>query len=135
MATITLSKTGNQYLLAVNGWSKTKNLINITVLATDQTIEEAQDAFSGNEEIIMRDASIHITAQGYVYCRSIERIADYPVGGMDAHGDDVLMDVWKIVLADEEQTEEVEREELSAEQDQIEAEEQVEEEEQAEEAE
>lgn len=107
MATIKLSKTGNTYLLAVNGWSK-KDTLNLTVLATNEPDETAVEAFTGNEEVEMRDASIHITAQGYVYCRALERVSDYPVGGMDEHGDDILADVWKISLADTEQTEEEE---------------------------
>ena len=60
----------------------------------------------------MRDASIHIIAQGYVYCRALERVSDYPVGGMDAHGDDILADVWKISLADTEEEPQTEEEEL-----------------------
>lgn len=110
MATIKLSKTGNTYLLAVNGWSK-KDTLNLTVLATNEPDETAVEAFTGNEEVEMRDASIHITAQGYVYCRALERVSDYPVGGMDEHGDDILADVWKISLADTEQTEEEQTEE------------------------
>lgn len=105
MATIKLSKSGNVYQLAVNGWSK-KDTLNLTVIATNEPDETAVEAFTGNEEVEMRDASIHITAQGYVYCRALERVSDYPVGGMDAHGDDILADVWKISLADTEQTEE-----------------------------
>lgn len=104
MATIRLSKTGNTYLLAVNGWSK-KDTLNLTVLATNEPDSAAVEAFTGNEEVEMRDASIHITAQGYVYCRALERVSDYPVGGMDVHGDDILADVWKISLADTEEEE------------------------------
>lgn len=111
MATIRLSKTGNTYLLAVNGWSK-KDTLNLTVLATNEPDEAAVEAFTGNEEIEMRDASIHITAQGYVYCRTLERVSDYPVGGMDVHGDDILADVWKISLADTEEEPKAEEEEL-----------------------
>lgn len=102
MATIRLSKSGNVYQLAVNGWSK-KDTLNLTVIATDEPDETAVEAFTGNEEIEMRDASINITAQGYVYCRALERVSDYPVGGMDKHGDDILADVWKISLADTEE--------------------------------
>ena len=105
MATIKLSKTGNQYQLAVNGWAKTKDKISLVVIATDEPTETAQEVFSGNEQIEMRDASIRITAEGYVYCESVERIEDYPAGGMDKHGDDVLADVWKIVVSDVEHVE------------------------------
>lgn len=111
MATIKLSKSGNVYQLAVNGWSK-KDTLNLTVIATDEPDETAVEAFTGNEEVEMRDASIHITAQGYVYCRALERVSDYPVGGMDAHGDDILADVWKISLADTEEEAQTEEEEL-----------------------
>lgn len=111
MATIRLSKTGNTYLLAVNGWSK-KDTLNLTVLATNEPDETAVEAFTGNEEVEMRDASIHITAQGYVYCRALERVSDYPIGGMDEHGDDILADVWKISLADTEEEPKTEEEEL-----------------------
>lgn len=109
MATIRLSKTGNTYLLAVNGWSK-KDTLNLTVLATNEPDETAVEAFTGNEEVEMRDASIHITAQGYVYCRALERVSDYPIGGMDVHGDDILADVWKISLADTEEEPKAEEE-------------------------
>lgn len=102
MATIRLSKTGNLYQLAVNGWSKTKDLLSVVVIATYEDLDTAKEAFTGNEQIEMTDASIHITAEGYTVCRSIERIADYPVGGMDIHGDDILADVWKVELADAE---------------------------------
>ena len=110
MATIKLSKSGNVYQLAVNGWSK-KDTLNLTVIATNEPDSAAVEAFTGNEEVEMRDASIHIIAQGYVYCRALERVSDYPVGGMDTHGDDILADVWKISLADTEQTEEEQTEE------------------------
>lgn len=105
MATIKLSKSGNVYQLAVNGWSK-KDTLNLTVIATNEPDETAVEAFTGNEEVEMHDATIHIIVNGYVYCRSIERVNDYPIGGMDKHGDDILADVWKIVLSDKEQTEE-----------------------------
>lgn len=39
MATIRLSKSGNVYQLAVNGWSK-KDTLNLTVIATDVPYEE-----------------------------------------------------------------------------------------------
>lgn len=103
MATIRLSKSGNLYQLAVNGWSKTKDTLNLTVIATNESDKTAKKAFTGNEEIEMNDASIHITAQGYVVCRALERVSDYPVGGMDKYGDDILEDVWQIVLADSEE--------------------------------
>lgn len=109
MATIRLSKSGNVYQLAVNGWSK-KDTLNLTVLATNEPDSAAVEAFTGNEEVEMRDASIHITAQGYVYCRALERVSDYPVGGMDEHGDDILADVWKISLADTEEEPQTEEE-------------------------
>ena len=99
MATITLSKTGNQYQLAVNGWSKLKGKLNMVVVATDEPLETAADNFAGNEEVVMRDASLHITAVGYLYVQSIERVKDYPVGGMDKYGDDILQDVWKVTLS------------------------------------
>ena len=108
MATITISKTGNQYQLAVNGWSKSKGKLNMVVVATDEPLETAADNFAGNEEVVMRDASLHITAVGYLYVQSIERVKDYPVGGMDKYGDDILQDVWKVTLSDtvEEEAEE-----------------------------
>ena len=121
MATIKLSKSGNVYQLAVNGWSK-KDTLNLTVIATNEPDSAAVEAFTGNEEVEMRDASIHITAQGYVYCRALERVSDYPVGGMDTHGDDILADVWKISLADTEQTEEEQTEEKQTEEEQTEEE-------------
>ena len=100
MATVRLSKTGNLYQLAVNGWNKSTDAINLVVIATDEPTEVAAEAFTGNDEVEMHDAAIHITVDGYVYCRSIERVGDYPIGGMDIHGDDILADVWKVQLAD-----------------------------------
>lgn len=106
MATVRLSKTGNLYQLAVNGWNKSTDAINLVVIATDEPTEVAAEAFKDNDIVVMHDAAIHITAEGYTHCRSIDRINNYPVGGMDAHGDDILADVWKISLSDTEQTEE-----------------------------
>lgn len=115
MASIKLSKSGNQYQLAVNGWHKSPHSISLTVIATDEPTEAAREAFSGNEEIELRDASIRITAVGYLYVGSIERVEDYPAGGMDIHGDDILADVWVITLTDEEAPEESPVEESPAE--------------------
>lgn len=96
MSKIILSKTGNTYDIAVNGFNKSDSALSLTVLATGESIEFVEEVFTGNDNIKLVDQSITMNAYGYTVVDSIGIQHDY-VLSEDEDGP-ITADVWHIVL-------------------------------------
>lgn len=96
MAKITLSRTGLEFDLAVNGWSKTDESLSLIVITNDASLGAVEEAFTNNETITLTDESITVIAENYTDVSFIGKQKKYPIGGIDETGKDILHDVWLI---------------------------------------